>query len=450
MRFHLPDAVRNPISVLGMAITTAMAVLFIVLALLELLGLLTNPYAGLLVFVAVPALLLAGLVLIPIGAWRSARRRRGQAQAAEWPVIDLRVPRQRGMAAAVLALTIVNIVIVTMAAYGGVRYMDSPAFCGQVCHATMEPQYVAYREFPHANVRCTACHVGPGAGAFLEAKLVGTRRLFHVVTGRVPRPVPPPDRLIRPAQDTCEGCHWPGMSYGDRTRVIREFANDETASETTTVLTLHVGAGRAASAGGGIHWHASPDHVVEYVAAGARGDTIPYVRLSNREGTIREYFAEGATRDVIDARLLRRMDCMDCHNRPAHTFYPTAGRAIDAAIAAGRIPRGLPFVRREAVSAIEAEYPNREAGLAAIAKRLGDFYRAQPGADAQLVERAIAGAQETWSRNVFPGMKVGWGTYPNNIGHVEAPGCFRCHDDTHTASDGSVIRQDCELCHTLG
>jgi hypothetical protein len=143
------------------------------------------------------------------------------------------------------------------------------------------------------------------------------------------------------------------------------------------------------------------------------------------------------------------MDCMDCHNRPAHTFHPTPERAVDAAIAQGRLPRALPFARREAVAAVSGDYPDRAAALAAIAQRLEDFYRERGGADARLVQRAVAASQEAWSRNVFPAMNVTWGTYQNYLGHVDAPGCFRCHDDEHKAADGSVIRQDCELCHML-
>ena len=110
-------------------------------------------------------------------------------------------------ALAVIALTAVNVVIVAFATYGGVHAMESNAFCGQVCHTTMEPQATAHAVWPHAEVSCTSCHVGPGAGSFVEAKMAGTRQLLHVMTNRVPRPVPPPSELIQPARATCEGCH---------------------------------------------------------------------------------------------------------------------------------------------------------------------------------------------------------------------------------------------------
>jgi hypothetical protein len=143
------------------------------------------------------------------------------------------------------------------------------------------------------------------------------------------------------------------------------------------------------------------------------------------------------------------MDCTDCHNRPAHTFSFTPQRAVDRAIAQGTIPQDLAFARREAVAAVSGDYPDREAALAAIGRRLTDFYASRPGSDARLVQRAVDGVRGVWAGNIFPAMKVQWGTYPNQLGHVDSSGCFRCHDDGHKAPGGAVISQDCELCHTI-
>jgi hypothetical protein len=192
------------------------------------------------------------------------------------------------------------------------------------------------------------------------------------------------------------------------------------------------------------------DNEIEFAVSSDTPDSVPYVRMRDRAGNVREYFAEGATQQEIPANRLQRMDCMDCHNRPAHTFAPSALRAIDTAIAQGLIPRELPFVRREAVAAVRADYADRQAALDGIASRLRMFYQTRGGVDPMLVNRAITGAQDTWSSNVFPAMKVTWGTYPSHLGHVDSPGCFRCHDDTHKTKDGAhTISQDCELCHTI-
>ena len=460
---RLPAAVRNPVSLAGILVATGGALLFVVLLALELLGWLTNPYIGLLAFVAVPAVFVLGLLLIPAGVWW-ARRRVPPGSELEWPVIDLGDPQRRAVLAGVLALTAVNVVIVSIAAYGGVHYMESSEFCGQVCHTTMEPQYVAASQWPHARISCVACHVGPGAGAAVESKLAGTRQLLYLMTDRVPKPIPSATDASRPGRDTCARCHRLDVRAGDMLREVREYGNDEANSESVTTLRLHVGGNSGTpDAGSGIHWHMGPGREIEYIASDATRQTIPFVRLTESDGRVREFVAEDAAGIQVADDALRRMDCIDCHSRPAHTFSATPERAVDAALAQARLPRALPFVRRESVAAIREGYTSRAAALDGIARKLNEFYSSSrwespelsasnPGRrppNPEIVSRAIAATQEAWAHNVFPEMNVTWGTYPNQLGHVDAPGCFRCHDDQHKAGDGSVIRQDCELCHTI-
>ena len=448
MRVDLPSAVRNPISLIGAAITTAMAVVFFALLALEMAGQLRNPYLGLLLFVAVPAVFVFGLLLIPLGAWRQRRRIRAGAAEADWPVIDMRLPRTRSVIFGVALLTCVNIVIVSLAAYGTVHHMESAEFCGTTCHTTMEPEWKAHQVSPHATVACVNCHVGPGAEALVRSKVAGTRQLWQLFTNNVPKPVPAPVHDMRPARETCQVCHWSEKVHGDTLKVIREYADDEQSAETATTLQLHVGGGHAGlGAGSGIHWHMNIDNRIEFIATDEKRQTIPWVKLTDRNGNVREYAIDGVTPEQLAKGERRQMDCIDCHNRPAHTFEPSPERAVDNAIAAGDMPRSLPFARREAVAALKDEYPSRDAAFAGIDARLSKVYESQStGAD---VARMIAAAQELYQRNVFPAMNVKWGTYPNNIGHVFFNGCFRCHDDNHKSKDGSVIKQDCESCHAM-
>jgi hypothetical protein len=180
---------------------------------------------------------------------------------------------------------------------------------------------------------------------------------------------------------------------------------------------------------------------------------IPWVRLTDASGNVREYMAEGVKPEDLEGRERRLMDCMDCHNRPSHPMAASAERAVDAVIARGEIPRTLPFVRREAVKAVKGTYSGESAALDAIAMALRDFYRTGHQAvymsRRQDVEKAVAAAQRVYQRSVFPEMNVGFGTYPNNIGHMDFPGCFRCHDEGHKTADGRTISQDCETCHTI-
>jgi len=450
MRFRLPPAFRHPLALAGMAATVLSLTLFLILLLLEQFGFHSNPYFGLLILVAIPTGSAIGLALILIGVWLDRRRRRRSPESGqtEWPVLDLRTSRHRRMLVVGVAVVSLNLILLTMGSYGAVHYMETDGFCGQVCHTTMEPQYVGHETGPHARVSCVACHVGPGAGALVESKMAGARQLWHVATGNVPAPVLSPVRSMRPARDTCMTCHWAENFHGEEVRVFPEFANDEENTPAPTTLTLFVGGGSSAlGVGSGIHWHMNLDNEIEYITTDPKRETIPWVRLRKSNGEVREFVIEGTTPEQLAAGERRRMDCMDCHSRPAHTFDPTPQRAVDRALVQGRIPRELPFVRSEAVEAVSAEYPDKPTALAAIETRLREYYASRPGQDPRLVARAIAGTQDVWARNVFPSMKVTWGTYPNHIGHVDSPGCFRCHTDEHKAKDGSVIRQDCELCH---
>jgi hypothetical protein len=442
MRVDLPSAVRNPVSLIGVAVATAMAVVFLLLLALEFTGQLTNPYAGLLVFVAVPFVFVLGLLLIPIGIWRQHRRIAAGYAPDDWPVIDLRLPRTRSVIVGVALLTIVNVFIVSLAGFGAVHHMESTEFCGQTCHTTMEPEWKAHQASPHSKVACVKCHVGPGASGFVEAKAAGTRQLWHVIINKVPAPVEAPVRSMPTARETCFGCHSGVKQQGDRLKVIREYSDDETGTETVTTLQMHVGGINPVS---GIHWHIAQQ--IEYIATDRERQTIPYVKFTDGNGNVKEYAADGVTKEQLAQGERRSMDCMDCHNRPAHTFDPSPERAVDIAIASGNLPRTLPFARREAVAALKDEYGSGAEARDGIDTRLRKAFASH--AKDPALDRTVTAVQDIYARNVFPAMKVKWATYPNNIGHTFFNGCFRCHDDNHKASDGSVIKQDCETCHAM-
>ena len=448
MRFDLPSAARNPISLIGVAIATAMAVVFCALLALEIGGQLDNPYLGLLLFVAVPAVFLVGLLLIPLGMWRHHRRIAAGRASGDWPVIDLRLPRTRVVIFTVGLLTSFDVLVFSLAAYGAVHHMESAEFCGTTCHTPMQPEYVAHQVSSHSRVACVSCHVGPGAQALVESKIAGTRQLWMVFTNNVPAPIPAPVKTMRPARDTCESCHWSEKSHGDKLRQIREYADDEKSSETVTALQLHVGGGRVESGtGSGIHWHMNLDNRIEYIATDAQRQVIPWIKFTGRDGRVKEYTVEGTTPAALAAGEHRVMDCLDCHNRPAHTFEPGPERAVDNASAIGQLPRAFAFARREAVAALKDEYATGDDARRGIDVRLRKAFASHSG-DAVL-DRMVGAVQDIYGRNVFPAMNVKWGTYPNNIGHVFFNGCFRCHDDNHKAPDGSAIKQDCESCHAM-
>jgi hypothetical protein len=448
--------VRNAISFAGIILATLSAVLFMVVFLADLFGWHTNPYLGIVFFLILPSFFVFGLLLVPFGTWLERRKRsRGKHPSdLHWPSFDLNDPTQRTAALIVAVLTMANVVIVSLAAYRGIEYMDSVQFCGQVCHGVMKPEFTAYQDGPHSRVTCVQCHIGPGASWFARSKLSGTRQVFAVSLNTFSRPIPSPVQNLRPAREVCEQCHWPEKFHGDKIQRVFEYAEDEANTESVTTLDVHVGGGsERLGIATGIHWHMNVANEIEYIATDDKRQVIPYVRLKDRFGNVREYTAEGVTPDQLAKGERRRMDCMDCHNRPSHPMAPTAEKAVNSAMAQGEIPKNLPYVRREAVKALKATFATQEAADEGISRALREFYRTQYQqvymTRRQDVERAVTSAQNVYNRNVFPEMNVQFGTYPNNIGHMDSPGCFRCHDDNHKTKDGKTISQDCDTCHHI-
>lgn len=444
---------RHPLSIVGVLITSAAAVAFVALAIAVATGLFANPYAGLVIFVALPAIFVMGLLLIPAGMWLRARALKSDRTAgADWPVVDLRQSRTRRVIWLIVVLSAINGVLVLVAGYGTLHWMESPQFCGQVCHTPMHPQFTTWQQGPHGHVACVTCHIGEGARAFVHYKLAGVRQLAHVTTNHYPRPIRGLADM-RPALETCATCHTPSRNAGDRLRTFVEYADDETNTETRSTMLVHVGgAGQPTTAGRAIHWHADPRVRIEYVSTDADRETIAYVKVTEPNGRVREFTTEGVTPAQLAAGTRKVMDCLDCHNTVGHPVAATPERAVDAAIAAGRLSGRLPFVKRESVKLLAATYPSPDNAQQTIETALRRFYGAKSAgasetADQEAVRQAIAAVQGLYARNVFPTMKVTWGTYPDRLGHTTSTGCFRCHDGGHIAKDGRAISADCEYCH---
>ncbi len=452
---------NNPISLAGGAITSASGVTMIGYWLLELFGRPNaNPYLGIIFFLILPALFILGLALIPVGVYlRRKNLKKAGAIPAEFPRIDLNDRIFRHGLDIVFVATIVNLLVVATASYRGASYMDSPQFCGQSCHV-MHPEYTAYRISAHSHVPCVECHIGSGASSYFEAKINGTKQLievtFHPVAHFAPKivpdyptPIPSPVTSLRPARYICESCHTPTRFDGDKLLVKSEFADDAANTESQTVLVLHLGGVDSLSRYVGIHgMHLGH---IEYIAADATRTTIPWVQRTNPDGSKSTYVAS-ALKGAMPQGERRVMDCIDCHNRAAHTFV-TAEEAINQAMAAGSISPDLPWVHKVGLSLLKASYASQEEASEKIPAQLEAFYRASNPSvltgKAALVRSAGRELVTLYDQNVFPYMNVTWGTHPNNIGHNSYPGCFRCHDGDHVTQSGASITQDCSACHNL-
>lgn len=449
---------RNPISLTGAVLTTSSAFTVIAFWLFEIVlggGATQYPYAGILFYLILPAIFVLGLLLMPVGALlrRHQLLKRGELPA-RYPQVDFGQPLLRRSAALISLATFLNILIFSTASYKGTQYMDSVQFCGTTCHTVMEPEYTAYLNSPHSRVACVDCHIGPGASWFVRSKLSGVRQVYAVAFNKYPRPIPSPVTSLRPARATCEQCHWPQRFEGNLVLVKRHYSEDETNTSLATVLVMKVG-GENAQGPQGIHGHhLAPGVKITYIATDTQRQVIPEVTYTDASGQSIVYRATDAklTPQQLAQGEHRTMDCMDCHNRPTHTFQ-LPGDALDDAMAGHFISASLPYIKKEALAALKVNYASRQEARTRIAQTLESFYKTNypqvVAAQNAALQQAIQQVQAIYLRNVFPQMFVTWGSYPDNLGHMNWPGCFRCHDGNHVASNGQSIPNDCSTCHDI-
>jgi nitrate/TMAO reductase-like tetraheme cytochrome c subunit len=447
---------RNPITLIGAVLTTSAAITMLGFWAFELLQTgPVHPYTGIVFFFILPGVFILGLLLMPLGGFLRRYRLRQQGKLPHvYPTIDLRQPILQRALVLIAALTFVNVALMGTASYKAVEHMDSVQFCGQTCHSVMAPEYTAYLNSPHSRVACVDCHIGSGAPWFVKAKISGVRQLFAVNLKTYSRPIPSPVHDLRPSRDTCEHCHWPERFTGDKLLVKTKFADDEQNTPSTTVLLVKIG-GRTAQGLVGIHGrHLAAAERIEYVSTDGRRQVIPRVTYTEDSGKKVEYVSDEvkATPEQLARAERRKMDCVDCHNRPTHAFEMPE-RAVDEALTAGRIDRTLPFVKKQAVAVLRTEYPDRATASEKIPQAIVDFYKAKYPQTYQVsrpvVETAAQQVKAIYLRNIFPEMRLTWGTHPNNLGHDDFLGCFRCHDGKHKAADGRVINDDCSACHQI-
>jgi nitrate/TMAO reductase-like tetraheme cytochrome c subunit len=437
---------RNWLSLTGLVVVVGSFFSFLLLLLLDTLAHFANPYVGILTYLVAPGFLVIGLFLAALGAFLRHRQLLKTAGPAPALRIDLTRPRDRRRLGYFLAGAVLFLLVSALGSYQTYHFTESVQFCGQACHGVMQPEFVTYLNGPHARVACAECHIGKGAGWYVRSKLSGTYQVYATMADKYPRPIPTPVKNLRPAQETCEECHWPKKFVGNLERTYNHFLTDETNTPFTVRLLLNVGGGDPTHGPvGGIHWHMNVGNKIEYLAGDEARQKIPYVRVTElSQGIVTEFRSPKFT-NTVDEASLRQMDCMDCHNRPAHR-YRTPNSAVDLAILLTNIDRGLPSIKSNAVYVLTQSYTNETQALQTIATTLSQRYPSDPR-----VHPAIGAVQQIYKENFFPEMKASWKTYPDNIGHKDWPGCFRCHDGLHKTADGkrSIKANDCNACHTI-
>ena len=437
---------RNWLSWSGMVLAASALFAFFLLFGIDLFAGHRNPYVGILAYAVAPLFFILGIFLTFLGALIRWRTRRHAVRAAE-PLaikIDLSRPRDRRILALFIVASVGFLFLTALGSYQTYQVTESVQFCGKACHLPMEPQFVAYQHTAHASVDCVACHVGPGAAAYFKTKVNGVKQLYHTVRNDFDCPIHLRTDM-RPAQAICEQCHWPKKYVGNVDRTFQHYLSDEKNTPFAVRLLLNVGGGDPSSGpAGGIHWHMNIANKIEYIATDDELLNIPWVRMTNAQGVTTEY-RDPEFKDDPTKHQIRRMDCMDCHSRPAHKIH-TPNEAVDLALSTGRLDPKTPWVKSKVVAALVKPYSTRAEAEQGIANFLREAYP-----DPAQATPIINVAQAIYRENFFPEVKVDWRTYPDFVGHKNWNGCFRCHDGKHISADGknSIKASDCKSCHLI-
>jgi len=453
-----PKNYYNPISLLGSILASVSALIFVFFVATSWLYEGGGAYSGVIIYIVLPIFLILGLILIPIGIRRRARkiRRDGEKGTKSRMVLDLSDPKQWNAVGIFIIATVLFLVLTGIGSYQAFHYTESNEFCGTLCHTVMEPEYVAYQESAHSRVTCVECHVGEGAGWYVNSKLSGLYQVYSVIFNKYDTPIETPIHNLRPAQETCEKCHWPEKFYSYRLRNIRNYLADSANTQWDIQLKMKIGAEHGAQGlQEGVHWHINPDVHIDYIASTKKREFIPWVRYINEasgDTIIYKDIYETLEEEAMDTLEMRVMDCLDCHNRPSHDFLPPQ-EFTDELMAAGTIPTELPEIKMLAMQIFNHPFTDRDSGSMFIRESVQEYYQDNypdiAESNGQLLAQATEGLLEGYRENFFPAMRANWDAYPVHIGHSEFNGCFRCHNGQHESEDGKVISRDCNLCHTI-
>jgi len=454
-----PPLSRNLISYLGWLVCCVVGTLLVVLIGADVLFHSQDVYKSIITYMIVPGVLMGGVGLVLAGSFLEWRRRHKHApeEYAALPIINFNLAWQRRRVALGTVLLTLVFGLSAITVYQAYHFTESPAFCGKVCHAVMEPEYTTHQFSPHARVSCAECHIGSGANWYVKSKLSGLRQVWAMARHSYHLPIQTPIENLRPARETCEQCHWPEKFTDSLVKVIWHFSPDEANTPMRYTLQLKIGGGDPQlGQGRGIHWHINPDVKIRYWHRDQKRQDIPWIEVQEKGKPARIYrTADSAGSPVADSQPpesadIRVMDCVDCHNRPSH-IYQSPREIIDASMSTGVLDGSLPYLKRYATELFEAKYPNKTAALAAIEDTLSAKYaaRVQGPRGEELVKRNVESLQKLYDRNFYPNQGVDWREYPDQRSHFESPGCGRCHDGRHLDADSKPIRDDCNLCHTL-
>jgi hypothetical protein len=454
---RFPESFYNMTTVVSVVLALIFFSLIVFLFLIDLFAHQGSPYMGIIALIILPGFLVLCLLIAIVGILRARWRiKKGTGQGPLHFALDLHNKKHRS---AFILVTISGVLFIMASSFGSYfayDYTESVSFCGRVCHKVMAPEYETYKLSPHARVACVQCHIGPGATWFVRSKLSGSYQVYSAIFNKYSKPIATPVHDLRPAQETCEQCHWPKMFYSQKLQTGAYFlASDPANPRTDITLAVKIGGGNPGTQPSeGIHWHMYLNNEITYISTDKQRLQIPWVQSKGADGTITVYQSTETplTNEQVAKGTKRKIDCIDCHNRPSHIFRPP-DQCVNKAMGHGEISPELPGIKQAALDALNAEYKTTNQAMAQIAKSINDNYQANYpdvlSTKGPLLQAAIEAVKKIYRENFFPEMKANWSAHPNNQGHLYSPGCFRCHDGKHVSPAGKVITNNCNTCHTI-
>jgi len=352
------------------------------------------------------------------------------------------------------------VVIIALMGTAGVatwEYSNSDAFCTEACHDVHPENAFAHKASQHAEVGCVECHVGRiSTFPKMVRKTSHMSHLWAVIFG-YERPLTAPS--MPPTRESCEGCHTTRPHRHNSIRVKEHFASNARNSATKVILPVRT-VGRVFHGGEstGIDEHTRV--TVRFIATDPLKQTIPWVEVTRADGTVVVY--EDASARLVEAEInaaeKHTMECKDCHNLAGHPVR-SPDQLIDELLADGRLDRRFPYIKARAVELLDKDFDDADDAHQLVREAWTSYEEEFPELKEKYPEawessRELLDEQQEMMagilrRNQFAAAEISWRSFPDNSGHTNSPGCFRCHNGRHQTSEGDLLPVGCVQCHGI-
>jgi nitrate/TMAO reductase-like tetraheme cytochrome c subunit len=438
----------------------SLSIFFIIEIFLILMDILTtrqNLYLGILTYVIFPFLLLISITFILFGIYLKKKRSKARkdkinlgGKSSSEKVLHFHYDSQNPVHNKRLIITIIFticfLMVSSLGTYKVYEFTESNEFCGTVCHDVMHPEYLAHGNSPHSQLKCVDCHIGSGVNAYFKAKVSGLHQVIGVITGDYSKPIPSPLHKMRSAKEICSTCHSIDYKHENIQKDYAYFVREEDNKKWNIKMLLKTS---------DIHKsHANSNAAKIFYVSDKENETIPWVKVvrPNGEKVIYKASDEDGEVMVVNEETQKEMDCLGCHNRPAHNFI-SPNDSLNKAMAKNLINVNIPSIKDNALEILEKPFYSKEEALKEISNFIMNYYKTNEedyfSKNKPEIKKAINSIKDIYTKNFFPEMNVRWSSYSNFNNHKDTTGCFRCHDSNHISDKGSKIPNDCNTCHLI-